>query len=78
MYIAKWHDNPVAKIANNWETHEPVRKVRQRINGEAKEATQSHFIGSYKKGMCGVDLMDRLLESYRPKILGKNGTGHGS
>ena len=53
-----------------------MRKVKWRIKGGAKEVTQLHLIGSYNKvwvskGMGGVDLMDRLLESYRPTIRGK-------
>ena len=78
VYIAKWHDNSVVNIASNSETHEPVRKVKRRIKRGAKEITQPHLIGSYNKGMGGVDLKDRLLESYRPTIHGKNGTGPSS
>ena len=61
VYNAKWYDNSIVNIASNWETHEPVRKVRQIIKGEAKEVTQPHPISSHNKGMGGVDLMDRLL-----------------
>ena len=75
VYIAKWHDNSVVNIASNWETHEPVHKVKQRIKGGAKQVTQPHLIGSYNKGIGSVDLMDCLLKSYRPTIRGKNGTG---
>ena len=39
VYIAKWHDNSVVNIASNWETHEPVRKVKWRIKGGTKEVT---------------------------------------
>ena len=53
------------------ETHEPVRKVKQRIKGAAKEVTQPHLIGLCNKGMGRVDLMDCLLESYCPTICGK-------
>ena len=37
--------------------------------------TQAHLFGLCNKGMGGVDLMDRLLESHRPTIRGKNSTG---
>ena len=50
-------------------------KVRRRIKGIAKEVTQQHFINSYNKSMGGVNVMDRLLESYRPTISEKNSTG---
>ena len=46
-------------------------KVRRRIRGGAKEVTQPHLIILYNKNMGGVNLMDRLLESYRPIIHGK-------
>ena len=39
VYIAKWHDNSVVNIASNWETHEPVCKVKWRIKGGTKEVT---------------------------------------
>ena len=28
VYIAKWHNNSVVNIANNWENHKPVRKSK--------------------------------------------------
>ena len=56
-YIAKWHDKSVVNIASNWKTHEPVRKVKQRIKGGAKEVAQPHLIGSYNKGMGAIDLI---------------------
>ena len=74
VHIAKWHDNSVVNIASNWETHEPVRKVKRRIKGGAKEVSQPHLIGSYNKGMAGVDLMvcwNHIAQQY----VEKNGTG---
>ena len=76
VYIAKWHDNSFVTIASNWESHIPVHKIRRRVKGGVKEVTQPHLINSSNKVMEGVDLMDRLLETYRPTIRGKNGTGH--
>ena len=35
VYIAKWHESSVVNSANNWETHEPVRKVKRKIKGGA-------------------------------------------
>ena len=46
-------------------------KVRRRIKEETKEITQPHLINSYNKSMGGANLMDHLLESYRPTISGK-------
>ena len=71
VYIAKWHDHSVVTIASNWESHTPVHKVKRRVKGGVKEVPQPHLINSYNKEMRGVDLMDRLLEAYRPTIRGK-------
>lgn len=72
VYIAKWHDNAIVTIASNWETHDPVSQADRRVKGGRVRIKQPHLIKSYNKGMGGVDLMDRLLESYRPMIRGKN------
>ena len=58
VYIAKWHDNSVVNIASNWETHDPVRKLKRRIKRGAKEVAQPHLIGSYDKGMGDIDLIE--------------------
>lgn len=71
IFIAKWHDNSIVSIASNWQNQVPIHKVKRRIKGGQKEVHQPHLIYAYNKGMGGVDLMDRLLESYRPTILGK-------
>ena len=75
IYIAKWHDNSVVNIANNWENHEPVRKSKAEEKGGAKEVSQPHLINLYNKSMGGVNLMDGWLKSYRSAIRGKNGAG---
>ena len=76
VFVAKWHENSIVTIASNCETHIPLHKVNCQVKGGNKEVTQPHLINSYNKGMGGVELMDRLLETYRPVIRGKNGTGH--
>ena len=48
-----------------------MKLCEKRIKGQAKEVTPPHLIGSYNKAIGGVDLMDRLLESYRPTVRGK-------
>ena len=60
------HDNSIVTIASNCETHIPHHKVNRRVKGGNKEVTQPHHINSFNKGIGGVDLMDRLLETYRP------------
>ena len=48
-----------------------THKVKRRVKGGEKEVTQPHLVNSYNKGMGGVDIMDRLSESYLPMIGGK-------
>ena len=71
VYVAKWHDNSIVTIANNWENHQPVHKARRRVKGGEKQVPKPHLVRFYNKGMGGVDLMDRLAESYRPSIRGR-------
>ena len=72
MYICKWNDNSVVSVASNWLGHLPLHQVRRRVkNVPDTQVTQPHLIHLYNKGMGGVDLMDRLLSSYRPMIRGK-------
>ena len=39
VYIAKWHDNSVVNIANNWENHEPARKSKAEDKKKSHTAT---------------------------------------
>ena len=72
VYICRWHDNSVVTIASNHQTHIPVAEARRRVKGASGcLVKQPHLIKQYNEGMGGVDLMDRLLGSYRPRILGK-------
>ena len=72
IFVCKWHDNSIVNIASNHFTHEPVYRIKRRVRGQGTiEVTQPNIIRSYNKGMGGVDLMDRLLGSYRPMIRAK-------
>ena len=72
VYVCKWNDNSVFTIASNCAIHEPVCNVRRRVkNNSNTPVLQPHLIKMYNKGMGGVDLLDRLLGSYRPRISGK-------
>ena len=72
VFILKWHDNAVVNLASNFETHLPVRKVSRRVKGKSGTyVDQPNLVKSYNESMGGVDVMDRLLGSYRPLIRGK-------
>ena len=59
-------------IASNHFTHEPVHRIKRRVRAQGTiEVTQPNIIRLYNKGIGEVDLMDRLLGSYRPMIRAK-------
>jgi len=71
-FICKWNDNSIVHIASNQFTHEPVKKATRYIKkGGRMDVSQPHLITLYNQGMGGVDVMDKLLGSYRPLIRGK-------
>ena len=68
----RWNDNSLLTIASNHQTHFPIAQTRRRVKGASQcLVKQPHLIKQYNEGMGGVDLMDRLLGTYRPRILGK-------
>jgi len=70
--VVKWHDNSIVYVASNNLTHEPVQMASRHIKGSSSvPVSQSFLIKRYNEGMSGVDLMDRLLASYRPSLRGK-------
>ena len=71
VHVVRWSDNSIVNVASNHETHEPVHEMGRRVKGASNvKEKQPKMIRSYNKVMGGVDLMDRLLSSYRPKIRG--------
>ena len=71
VYVSKWNDNSIVHICSNYSTHLPVHRCKRRVKGATLDVPQPHLIAQYNKGMGGVDLMDRLLASYRSSIRGK-------
>ena len=72
VYVAKWNDNATVCVASNCLTHEPTHVVRRYVKRNPNQAvTQPHLIHRYNQGMGGVDIMDRLLSTYRPMLRGK-------
>ena len=71
--MVRWSDNNLVTCASNFDSVSPVKKVQRRMKGKSEKVsiTQPLLIVNYVKGMGGVDLMDRLLSAYRPRIKGK-------
>ena len=76
VYVCKWNDNSIVTIASNHETHIPLHDANRLVNNASNtKVKQPHLIRKYNEGMGGVDLMDRLLATYRPVSEAKNGIG---
>ena len=62
VYFCKWNDT----------VHIPFSHTKQRVKKDKDcSVTQQNLIKEYNIGMGGVDVLDRLLCSYRPTIRGK-------
>ncbi|KFM71330.1 PiggyBac transposable element-derived protein 2, partial [Stegodyphus mimosarum] len=73
VYICRWKDSAVVSIASNYSAHEPVSKAKIFCRAKKKkiDIPQPYLIKMYNEGMGGVDLLDRLLASYRPMFRSK-------
>ena len=72
VYFCKWNDNSIFNIASNFTSHIPTETVKRRMKKKTDaRVTQPKLIKQYNLGMGGVDVMDRLLGTYRPMIRGK-------
>ena len=69
VLCVKWNDNSPVTVASNHFGVNPVHTAYRRAKGtKAKEVKQPHAIRMYNAGMGGVDLLDRMLASYRPRL----------
>ncbi|XP_003377622.1 presenilin-1, partial [Trichinella spiralis] len=70
MYVCRWNDNAAVTIASNYHTHFPVKTVKRYSKAEKKhvDITEPNIIRQYNKYMGGVNVMDKVLSSYRPKF----------
>jgi len=71
--VVRWSDNNVVTCGSNFDRVHPVIMVERRVKGANSKVKvpQPRMIGSYTACMGGVDLCDRLLSAYRPRIKGK-------
>ena len=69
VLCAKWNDNTPVTVASNYYGVNPIQKVERFVKNEQKKYIDQPFlISMYNKGIGGVDVCDRLLSSYRPRL----------
>lgn len=73
VFICRWNDNAVVTVASNHQTHEPISNTKRYSKSAKKkiDITQPALIKYYNEGMGGVDVLDKLLSSYRPQLRNK-------
>jgi len=72
VFMCRWHDNSVVTVASNYISHLPIQYIK-RYSREKKrvDLQQPNLIHRYNSGMGGVDLLDKMLSSYRPQLRSK-------
>ena len=71
--LFQWNDNRPVCVVSNHEGVDPTIPVR-RWSSATRNAViiaQPRMIKSYNKHMRGVDLLDRFLSDYRPRLRSK-------
>lgn len=73
ILMVRWKDNNVCTIGTNFDTVEPLGKVKRWCSTRKQKVDVDipHVFQSYNKGMGGVDQMDQSLSLYRIAIKGK-------
>ena len=65
----KWNDNSTVTVASNYYGVSTIHKVERRVKKENKKLLDyPYLIHMYNKGMGGIDVCDRTLSSYRPRL----------
>ena len=73
VIFCRWKDNAAFTIGSNFERMNPVGKAKRWSKRERKYATipQLALVNIYNQRMGGMDILDKLLGSYRPKLRNK-------
>ena len=67
IFLTSWNENSVCQVMSYCHQVEPTGKVQRWVKGKGQvQVSQPNVIKAYNEGMGGVDMMDRLLESYLP------------
>lgn len=69
--MVRWNDNSIVTFCSNACGVYPVRPVKRLMKSKSEMIPQPNVVAKYNKGKGGVELLDRALEDYRPKIRGK-------
>ena len=71
--LCQWNDNKPMCVVSNFKDAEPTSVIR-RWSASKKSAVQipqPQMVANYNKYMGGVDLLDRFLSDYRPRLRSK-------
>ncbi|CAK1601731.1 unnamed protein product [Parnassius mnemosyne] len=73
LLLVRWKDNIVCTIGTNFDTIEPIGKVKRWCsqNRQKGDVSIPRLFLNYNKGMGGVDEMDGSISLYRVSIRGK-------
>lgn len=70
--LVRWNDNNVVTFCSNAVGSEPMGQAKRWVKGKGQiSVTQPAVVKVYNECMGGVDLVDRALSDFRPKIGGK-------
>ncbi|KRY23862.1 PiggyBac transposable element-derived protein 3 [Trichinella patagoniensis] len=74
VYVCRWNDNAVVTLASNHLTHHPTGSVQRYSQSQKKHVKirMPEILRRYNTSMGGVDISDKLLSSYRPRLKSKN------
>lgn len=73
VLVCQWNDSRPVVIISNFESVEPVHSGSRWSKSDKKRITLPipHLVHNYNQHMGGVDLLDRFLSDYRPKLRNK-------
>jgi len=69
VIFVRWNDICPVTIASHYFTVKPISKTERGVKNEHRiAAEQSHVVKMYNQEMRGMDMCDRMLSSYRPRL----------
>lgn len=73
VVVCQWNDNRPVVAVSNFETVTPLQTTNRWVSKEKKRSSipLPFMIHRYNRNMGGVDLLDRFLSDYRPKMRNK-------